>query len=55
MTTTGGEGSFLVTTDGKNVILSQFTPTVWPSAPVVAITPGNVTAVQGGATVFTAK
>jgi len=55
LTTTGGEGSFLVTTDGKNVSLSQFTPTVWPAAPVVSITPGNVTAAQGGATVFIAN
>jgi len=55
LTTTGGEGSFLVTTDGKNVILSQFTPTVWPSAPVVSIMPAGVTTNQGGATVFTAN
>jgi len=55
MTTTGGEGSFLITTDGKNVILSQFTPTVWPSAPVVNITPAGVATSQGGATLFTAN
>ena len=55
MTTTGDEGSFLVTTDGKSVVLSQFTPTVWPSAPVVNITPTRVTTNQGGATVFTAN
>ena len=55
MTTTGGEGSFLVNTDSKYVTLSQFTPTVWPSAPVVNITPANVTTNQGGATLFTAN
>ncbi|MEI6074002.1 MAG: LamG-like jellyroll fold domain-containing protein [Verrucomicrobiota bacterium] len=55
VTTTGGEGSFLVTTGGKSVVLSQFTPTVWPSAPVVSITPASVTTNQGGATVFTAN
>ena len=55
VTTTGGEGSFLVTTDGRNVILSQFTPAVWPGAPVINISPANITTNQGGATVFTAN
>ena len=55
LATTGGEGAFLVTTDGRSVFLSQFTPPVWPASPQVTIAPASVTAGQGGATLFTAS
>ena len=55
LATTGGEGTFLVTHDSKNIFLSQFTPAVWPSAPLVNVTPASVTTAQGGSTTFTAN